>query len=102
MKMACPFANLLVKAKPDNPYSERFRNCRGEHIPVNECTDDFDKEFGERYIILVRSGFINQYEKWPMKMREGFLICENHRKIFGRGFVNGYRVLFLIIFLIEI
>ena len=91
LKMACPFANLLVKSKPENPYSDRFKRCNGNLIPVKDCKDDIDGEHGELYIILVRSGFINQYEKWTKQIRETFLICENHRKIFGKGFIRELR-----------
>ena len=91
MEMACPFANLLVKDPPNNPYRENFKRCNGDLVPVNECKDEIDKEHGERYIILVRSGYINQYEKLPSNLRQQFSICENHRKLFGRGFIRELR-----------
>ena len=81
--MACTFAKLLVEDPPENPYPDRFKNCKGGLKPVQDCTDDIDKDYGERYIILVRSGYINRYE--ISRQKEKFLICDNHQKTFGRG-----------------
>ena len=57
--MACTFGKLLVENALENPYPDRFKLCKGDLNPVQECQDEIDKDYGERYIILVRSGYIN-------------------------------------------
>ena len=89
MTMACTFANLCVEDPSENPYPDRFKSCRGDLNKVQDCQDDIDNEHGERYILLVRSGYINRYER--SKLKDKFIICDNHRKIFGRGFINELR-----------
>ena len=81
-KRACRFS----KIEAENSYPPRFGRCGGSLVQIQECTDDIDPNYGERYIILVRSGHINRFrgfEKW-------WHICENHRRIFGRGFKGDY------------
>ena len=87
--MACTFGKLLVENAAENPYPDHLKICNGGHNPVQECQNEIDKDFVQRYIKLVRSGYINRYGR--PKLKEKFLICDNHRKIYGREFVRELR-----------
>ena len=78
----CRFSELEAK----HSYPPRFERCKGGLVKIQDCNDDIDPNFGERYIILTRSGYINRFkgfEKW-------WYICENHRNIFGKGFERDF------------
>ena len=77
----CRFSEI----EAEHSYPPRFKKCEGSLVRIQQCNEDIDPNYGERYIILVRSGYINRYsgfEKW--------YICENHRKMFGRGFKGDF------------
>ena len=50
-------------------------------MKIQDCKESIDAYHGERYVILVRSGFINQYH-----FKKTMYICEGHRYVFGVGF----------------
>ena len=81
-ELACHFWNLRAK----NDYPGRFTKCSGNIISIKECKENIDPNYGERYIILVRSGFINQYSH-VSEMG----ICSRHRNIFGKNFAKEFK-----------
>ena len=72
-------------------YPRRFGNpevstCKGDLIPFNDCNEDIPKEKrSEKSVILVRCGHTRYHHK------KNWYICTEHRKMFGKGFINELR-----------
>ena len=54
----CHFANLLT-----DQYPPRYRICDGEFMAIEECQDKDENGYSESYLILLRSGHLNQYDQ---------------------------------------
>ena len=50
-------------------------------MKVQDCKESIDSNYGEHYVILMRSGKINQYH-----FKRDMYICEGHHYIFGVEF----------------
>ena len=78
MAPECRFSSTNIRA--EHSYPPRFKTCKGEVTPFNDCKGPAVAKQSERSAILVRTGHIRYHfmNRW--------YICEEHRKKFGGGF----------------
>ena len=77
----CHFANLLT-----DQYPRRYGFCDGEFMAIEECQDMDENGYSESYLILLRSGHLNEYDQ-----SKGWQICRFHKDAFGLQFENTLR-----------